>query len=461
MFRLGSVIVVILAVAQAGAAGQHPAEAPALPRGAVTVFHSVDLVKLIRRLKEQGSNYGLLMPSGQNPINITTGLVLDDAGHIITRLVNLDPEDKDQDLTIWSAEGLQLKAKLVGVDCPTGFAILEVDPGSRLGVASAAAGPVDEGIQVKLFSSDLGRNAKISGDTIRFSPEVVSFYGKIARGTLFSKARGALTLESIEVTSRNDSGIVETLDNKVVGMAQSAGLSAGMAYVFPYEFLRRQVLARVLDHGGTVPAGWLGVVPEAVTGSSRGVVVKEIQPQSTAEVCGLQARDIIVGLDQYDISGQADMVAVLSAMPAGSKVRVRALRNQTSMEVEAVLGAQRVHPILPGVPAAATPHAATSAMPEERLAAGFIVREMTSQLAGYFGVQKGVLVTEVSKGGAADKAGLTAGDVLVGIDDRELGSLLELKTLLSGQAKAFKLRVYRNKSSVAVNLPNPAFPNVN
>src|SRR5262249_40969062 len=104
MFRLGTVIVVILAVAQAGGACQQPAEAPALPRGAVTVFHSVDLVKLIRRLKDQGSNYGLLMPSGQNPINITTGLVLDDAGHIITRLVNLDPEDKDQDLTIWTAD---------------------------------------------------------------------------------------------------------------------------------------------------------------------------------------------------------------------------------------------------------------------------------------------------------------------------------------------------------------------
>src|SRR5262249_2186260 len=132
MFRLGTVIVVILAMTQAGAAGQQPAEAPALPRGAVTVFHSVGLGKRVCRPKDQGSNYGLLMPSGQNPINITTGLVLDDAGHIITRLVNLDPEDKDQDLTIWTADGLHLKAKLVGVDCPTGFAVLEVDPGSRL-----------------------------------------------------------------------------------------------------------------------------------------------------------------------------------------------------------------------------------------------------------------------------------------------------------------------------------------
>src|SRR5215471_1414539 len=275
MLRLSSALVLILLWAQAGLAGQQPKEpvAQTLPRGAVTVFHSVDLVKLVQRLpKQERSSIGIMMPSGRNPISITTGLVLDQAGHMVTRLVNLDPEDMDQDLAVRTSDGLQFKAKLVGVDCPTGFAVLEVAQGSGLTPGAAVDGTVNEGIQVRLFSSDLGHKAEITEGRIKFSPEVTSLDGRIVPGTLFSRARGALTLQSTGLSPKNDSGIVETLDNRTLGMAQSAGLSSGMAYVFTYEFLRGQVLARVLDRNGTVPSGWLGVVPEVpVAGSPRGV----------------------------------------------------------------------------------------------------------------------------------------------------------------------------------------------
>jgi S1-C subfamily serine protease len=456
MLRLSSALILIISAAQAGLAGQQPRETAAqgLPRGAVTVFHSVDLVKLLHRLEQERGSIGIMMPPGQNPINITTGLVVDQAGHIVTRLVNLDPEDMDQDLAVRTSDGLQFKAKLVGVDCPTGFAVLEVATGSGLVPGPLTDGSVDEGIQVKLFSSDLGHKAEIHEGVIKFSPEVNELYGKIVQGTLFSRARGALTLESIELSPKNDSGIVETLDDKVVGMAQWAGLSPGMAYVFPYEFLRGQVLTRVLDRKGTVPAGWLGVVADTpATGSPRGVVVKEIQPKSTAEVCGLQARDVIVGLDEYEITGQAEMAAVLSALPAGRKIRLRALRDQKPMELEAVLGAQQIRPILPWVPATPAPHPSLPAMVEEKLQAGFIARDLTSQLAAYFGVKAGMLVTEVSKGSPADRAGLAAGDVVIGADGKELRSVLDLKSLMSDQSGAIKLMVYRNKSTVSVDIP--------
>jgi S1-C subfamily serine protease len=414
------------------------------------------VAKLMRRMKlEHGTNVGLIMPAGRNPINITTGLVMDQTGHVITRLINLDPEDKDQDITVRTGDGIQFKARLVGVDCPTGFAVLEVATEGRLDPASTIPGLVEEGAPVKLFNTDLGRNTTISDGVIRFSTEVTTLDGKIAAGTIFSRARGALTLLSIGLTSRNDSGIVETLDNKLVGMAQWAGLASGMAYVFPYEFLRGQVLARVLDRNGTVPSGWLGVVPEVpVAGSPRGVVVKEIQPQSTAELCGLQARDVIVGLDQFDINGQAEMAAVLSALPAGRKIRLRALRDQQPLEMEAVLGAQQIRPIGSLGPAGSGASPQSPPLADERLAVGFVARDLTTQLASYFGVESGTLVTEVSKGSPADKAGLLAGDIVVAAYDQEVKSVFDLKTLLSARPGTIKLQVYRNKASIAVQIPN-------
>jgi serine protease Do len=456
MLRISSAAILVLSATGAVWARQQPADRVRqnLPPGAVTVFHSVDIAKLMRRMKlEHGVDVGLMMPAGRNPINITTGLIVDRAGHVITRLLNLDPEDKDQDITVRISDGSQFKARLVGIDCPTGFAILEVAAGRNLDPALTAAGSVEEGAEVKLFNTDLDHNTTISNGVIRFSTEVTTLDGKIAAGTLFSRARSALTLLSIGLTPKNDSGIVETLDNKLVGMAQWAGLASGMAYVFPYEFLRGQVLARVLDRNGTVPSGWLGVVAEIpAAGSPRGVVVKEIQPQSTADLCGLQAKDVIVGLDQFEITGQAEMAAVLSALPAGRKVRLRALRDQRPLEIEAVLGAQQIRPIIDRWPAGLGNSQPFPPITDEKLAVGFVARDITTQLASYFGVENGTLVTEVSKGSPAEKAGLAAGDIVVAAYDQEVRSVQELKSLLSARPGTIKLKVYRNKTSRAVDI---------
>ena len=64
---------------------------------------------------------------------------------------------------------------------------------------------------------------------------------------------------------------------------------------------------------------------------------------------------------------------------------------------------------------------------------GVSADELTPQLAQYFGVKqgKGVLIAEVTKGGAADKAGLKAGDVIVQVDGKPIGGVEELRSALN------------------------------
>jgi serine protease Do len=93
------------------------------------------------------------------------------------------------------------------------------------------------------------------------------------------------------------------------------------------------------------------------------------------------------------------------------------------------------------------------AISEERMLPGFIARDLTDQLAGYLGVKTGMLVTEVAKGSVADKAGLVAGDVVVGTEDQDVRSVLELKALFSARPEVIKLRVYRNKAAVSIDIP--------
>ena len=69
-----------------------------------------------------------------------------------------------------------------------------------------------------------------------------------------------------------------------------------------------------------------------------------------------------------------------------------------------------------------------SRQPSGRL--GVTVQELTPQLASYFGAKDGVLVTAITDGSAAAKAGLKAGDVITAVNDRAVTNSNELVTVL-------------------------------
>src|SRR5215470_13429285 len=120
--RISSVIISILAAGPT-CFGQQPPQ-PAKPAiktpWAVTVIHKVNLAKLIDRIQtQQRVRVGQIGSTMQDPLNITTGLVVDGDGHVLTRLVNLDPEDKNPDISVVTGDGTRLPATVVGGDCAT------------------------------------------------------------------------------------------------------------------------------------------------------------------------------------------------------------------------------------------------------------------------------------------------------------------------------------------------------
>src|SRR5262245_45406654 len=97
--------------------------APAAPTPwIVTVIHSVNTYKLLERYRSQPNvQVGVLGTAPAHTLNVTTGLVVDGEGHVVTRLVTLDPNEADPILSVATSSGNRLSAKLVGVDCATGF----------------------------------------------------------------------------------------------------------------------------------------------------------------------------------------------------------------------------------------------------------------------------------------------------------------------------------------------------
>src|SRR5262245_33210185 len=93
----------------------------------VTVVHRIDAHKLIERTRKQMKGK-VGVPGSFKPylFNFATGMVIDDKGRVVTRLWNLDPQDKEPNISVKTNDGTTLQAKLIGLDYASGFAVLEV-----------------------------------------------------------------------------------------------------------------------------------------------------------------------------------------------------------------------------------------------------------------------------------------------------------------------------------------------
>jgi membrane-associated protease RseP (regulator of RpoE activity) len=77
-----------------------------------------------------------------------------------------------------------------------------------------------------------------------------------------------------------------------------------------------------------------------------------------------------------------------------------------------------------------------------------------SQLAEFFGVKDGVLVRSVTKGSAAEKAGIKAGDVITKIDDAAISTPQQITSALrAARSKgAVNVTVVRNKKEMSLGV---------
>ena len=350
MSRTAAIIFTLVLASAAMAQTPQPSGAPGNQANvpwAVSVVHAIDVQKMVAQMREQQKmRVGVAGTAPPYIYHITTGIIVDGQGHVVTRLANLDPQDKEHKLTVTTSNGTTLAAKLIGVDFATGFAVLEVALLKATAPKIAVAGNLLNGAPVKILSSDVV--ARSVTDKVYLAPSIAVSEGQVTPGSLYAKARGALTLRSDSLLARSDSGVVVTPENLVVGIAQWAGY--GRAYLYPLDFVRDTIAKRVIEKNDNVPAGWLGVdarslsdLPDADLadlGFQRraGVIIQRVVPESPAAQAGIVTGDVITRVDDFDVAGTADLGALLGSLPAGQSIKLRAMRNRQPVEINAVLG---------------------------------------------------------------------------------------------------------------------------
>ncbi|MET0555225.1 MAG: PDZ domain-containing protein [Vicinamibacteria bacterium] len=217
--------------------------------------------------------------------------------------------------------------------------------------------------------------------------------------------------------------------------------------------------------------GRLGVLVEDVTSDDvqrlkldleTGVRVRSVDEDSPAAAAGLKEDDVVLQYQGEAVHSAAQFARLVRETPVGRKVRLEIRRDGAAQQVDATVGERRaadreilapgLRPQIPGLPndldgefGDALRNFRLELDPEDAARFGDDARdevrrvfrsrgprlgiryhELSDQLAAYFKVDDGVLVSSVDEGSPAARAGLKAGDVIVKLDGKPVGDASQL-----------------------------------
>jgi serine protease Do len=367
------------------------------------------------------------MGTGSGFIVAADGIVLTNA-HVV---------DGADEVTVKLTDQREFKAKVLGSDKRTDIAVLKID---ATGLPTVRIGnPADTRV----------------GEWVVAIGAPYGLDNTVTSGIVSAKAR-ALPGESIvpfiqtdaAVNPGNSGGPLFNLRGEVIGInsqifSHSGGFQ-GLAFAIPID-----VAMNVKDQiqtTGKVSHGRLGVTIQEVNQAlaenfgldrPRGALVGTVVKGGPAAKAGIEPGDVILKFDGKDIARSAELPSVVAQTKPGSTATIELLRDGKTKELKATIGESEEKTTV----AAAKPEAAQGKL-------GVVVRPLSPEEKRAAEVPNGVVVEDVA--GAAAKAGIRPGDVIVSVNSTPVQSPEQLRELVGKAGKTVALLVQRDDARIFI-----------
>jgi serine protease Do/serine protease DegQ len=240
----------------------------------------------------------------------------------------------------------------------------------------------------------------------------------------------------------NSGGALVNMSGELIGINSMifsrSGGNVGIGFAVPTE-IASSIMGQILDFG-EIRRGLLGVNIQTIDVEAAetldidvdgGALVTRVFPDSAAEKAGLEVGDIIVGVNDKEVTSAAELRNTIGLLRSGDNVGIRYLRdnksNSTSAELgrveDQLLSGADIHPGLAG--------------------ASFAPASTASE--------SGVEVTAVEEGSPAAQRGLRAGDVITAVNRMLVRNLRDLTATAENNRILFLL-VQRGDRSLMLQI---------
>ena len=226
----------------------------------------------------------------------------------------------------------------------------------------------------------------------------------------------------------------------------------GLSFAIPIDVAMD--ISNQLRTAGRVSRGRIGVVIQEVTkelaesfGLPRpnGALVNSVEKGGPAEKAGIEASDVILKFDGKTVTSSSDLPRIVAQTRPGSKVTAQIWHKGAGRDVTITVGE------MPEEKAAQRP-ARKETKPGNVVARlGLTLSELNADQRKELGINGGLLVEEAQ--GAAAKAGIRRGDVLMAINNQDVKSVEQLNQLLGQFEKSRSVALLIRRGDGALYVP--------
>jgi Do/DeqQ family serine protease len=359
--------------------------------------------------------------------NLGSGVIVREDGYVVT---NAHVVARGAKVKVTLADEREFEAKVVGSDSGADIAVLRIS-GTNLP-------------HITFANSDdlmIGETVIAIGNPFGFSHTVTT--GVVSAVGRSLKNEGRTYLDFIQtdasINPGNSGGPLLNIKGELIGINTAIyGKAQGIGFAIPIN--RAQKVVNDLIRYGEVKRGYFGARVQDLTpdlagalgsAATRGVVVREVDEGGPAEAAGLKRGDILIALDGHDVRSRDEFDERSAAFAQGDQIRVDLLRNgeKVSLNVRA------------------------AALNDDRL------DELGWRLLGVRvrPARRGqaLEIGEVRRGSAVERAGIQAGDALLGLDGEPVESAASFRAAVGKlrSASQVQITIQRGRAQYSLTLP--------
>ena len=388
--------------------------------------------------------FGDRMPRQRPHASLGSGFIISSDGYIVTNNHVVSGADSIE-VTLQNDDDGSFPAKIIGTDPETDLALIKIDATDLPALQFGDSTKSKVGEWVVAIGNPFGLDHSVTSG-------IISAKGRVIGAGPYDN----FIQTDASINPGNSGGPLLNLDGEVIGINTAIIASGqGIGFAVPSS-TAKEVLAQ-LRETGEVKRGLLGVRIQDVDDNTAkalglelamGALVASVSPDSPAEDAGIRQGDVITKVDGAPVEDSRALTRLIGSMPPGNKVKITVMRGGKEKTFRVTLAKR-------------TPESLAQPRPGQEDATellGMSVRAVTEQEAQALGMDKakGVLVAQVQPGSAAGEAGVSAGDVILEINQQPVNSPAEVEKVIESDAKkkgAALLLLMRRGQNLFVTVP--------
>ncbi len=374
--------------------------------------------------------------------SLGSGFIVSADGFILTNAHVVDMADE---VTVKLNDKREYKAKVIGADKRTDVAVIKIEATGLPAVRIGDPEKLRVGEWVLAIGSPFGFESTVTAG-------IVSAKGR----SLPQENYVPFIQTDVAINPGNSGGPLFNLKGEVVGINSQiysrTGGFMGLSFAIPIDVAMD--ISNQLRTTGRVSRGRIGVVIQEVTReladsfglpNTSGALVNSVEKGGPADKAGIEASDVILKFDGKPVTSSSDLPRVVAQTRPGSKVTAQVWHKGGVRDITVTVGE------MPEDKVAQRPVRKESKPGNVVSRLGLTLSELSADQRRELGSSAGLLVEDVQ--GAAAKAGIRRGDVLMAINNLDVKSVEQLNQLLGQFEKSRSVALLIRRGDGALYVP--------